>query len=73
MTVKAKNDLAPAGGTMSANLDADRRISAARAEMELIDILARLVLAAVETESATKFTQRPRDDASVRRSRRVET
>ena len=72
MTTKATNDHAPPGGTMSAGRDADRRVRAGRAQTELIDILARLVLASVEAESAAKPTQRPRDDTGVRRSRKSE-
>jgi hypothetical protein len=60
MTTKTTSDHAPEGSTIRAASDADRRVTVARAQAELIDMLARLVLAAVESESAANHLQRPR-------------
>ena len=60
MTAKTTSDHAPEGGTIRVTSDADRRVTVARAQAELIDMLARLVLAAVESESAASHMQRPR-------------
>ena len=60
MTTKTITGHAPEGGTIRAASDADRRVAVARAQAELIDMLARLVLAAVESESAAIHAPRPR-------------
>jgi hypothetical protein len=70
MTAKTTSDHAPEGGTIRAASDADRRVTVARAQAELIDMLARLVLAAVESESAASHMQRPRVRTRGRRSRK---
>ena len=59
-TTKTTSEQAPEGGTIRAATDADRRVTVVRAQAELIDMLARLVLAAVESESAASHMQRPR-------------
>ena len=59
-TTKTTTDHAPEGGTIRAASDADRRAAVARAQAELIDMLATLVLAAVESETAASHLQRPR-------------
>jgi hypothetical protein len=69
-TTKTTSDHAPEGGTIRATSDADRRVTVARAQAELIDMLARLVLAAVESESAASHLQRPRVRTRGRRSRK---
>lgn len=48
MTSKTSNDSTARGGTMERTVDAGRCTIVARAQAELIDMLARLVLAAVE-------------------------
>jgi len=70
MTTKTTTDPAPKGGTIRAASDADRRVAVARAQAELIDMLARLVLAAAESESAASHMQRPRVRTRGRRSRK---
>lgn len=59
MTTKPPNEGAAKGGTMKAPGDTARCIAAARAQMELIDLLARLVLASVEAETVATRTIRP--------------
>lgn len=54
------------GGTMDACCDAHRGAIAARAQMELIDMLARLVLASVEHGSAS-IHREPTNSRSGRR------
>jgi hypothetical protein len=59
-TTKTTTDHAPEGGTIKAASGADRQVSVARAQAELIDMLARLVLGAVEQErDHGKEKQRP--------------
>jgi ATP-dependent exoDNAse (exonuclease V) alpha subunit len=58
MTTTRLNDGAAAGGTMEATTDADARGSAARAQAELIELLAKLVLAAIEAGAAAAHTTR---------------
>jgi hypothetical protein len=67
---KITTDHVPRGGTIRAASDADRRVAVVRAQAELIDMLARLVLAAVESESAASHMQRPRVRTRDRRSRK---
>ena len=69
-TTKTTSDHAPEGGTKKAASDADRQGSVARAQAELIDMLAKLVLAAVESETAASHLQRPRVRTRDRRSRK---
>ncbi len=69
-TTKTTTDHAPEGGTIRAASDADRRVAVARAQAELIDMLARLVLSAAESESAASHMQRPRVRTRDRRSRK---
>ncbi|NQW46388.1 MAG: hypothetical protein HQ464_01320 [Planctomycetes bacterium] len=70
MTTKTTSDHAPDGGTIRAATDAERRVAVARAQAELIDMLARLVLAAVESESAANHAPRPRVRTRDRRFRK---
>jgi hypothetical protein len=69
MTSKTTNDSAASGGTIERTVDAGRYTTVARAQAELIDILVRLVIAAVESEAADNHTHRPRGQTHDRRSR----
>ena len=69
MTSKSTDDSTAGSGTIERTVDAGRRTSVARAQAELIDMLARLVLAAVEADAAGTRTHRPRDHARDRRPR----
>jgi hypothetical protein len=69
MTIKTTNDPAEGGGTIERTVDAGRQTSVARAQAELIEMLASLVLAAVEADAAGSRTHRPRGHARDRPSR----
>ena len=58
------------GDTIETDSGGGEMIAVARAQRELIDTLARLVLAAVESESAASHMQRPRVRTRGRRSRK---
>ena len=58
------------GDTIEADGGGGEMIAVARAQRELIDMLARLVLAAAESESAASHLQRPRVRTRDRRSRK---
>jgi len=62
MTSKTTDDSTAGSGTIERTVDASRRTSVARAQAELIDMLARLVLAAVEADAAGTRTHRPRGE-----------
>ena len=73
MTTKTITGHAPEGGTIRAASDADRRVTVARAQAELIDMLARLVLAAVEQGAEAQGRAARREitkDQSVERRKR---
>jgi hypothetical protein len=69
MTKNNTTEPAAAAGTIKADPDAARSARAARAQAELIEMLARLVLAAVEADAAGTRAHRPRDHARDRRAR----
>ena len=69
MTKNNTTEPAAAAGTIKADPDAARSARAARAQAELIEMLTRLVLAAVEADAAGSRTRRPRDHAHDRRAR----
>lgn len=58
MTTTRMNASAAAGGTMKASEDATQQVAAARAQAELIELLARLVLAAIQAGAVATYATR---------------
>jgi|694.fasta_scaffold97763_2 hypothetical protein len=69
MTIKTTDHSTAGSGTIGLAADAGQQASVARAQAELIDMLARLVLAAVEADATGSRMHRPRVNTRDRRSR----